>query len=347
MKAEHRHRLEQNALADRVGRVVQSVKASPATQSLALWLGVAAVVIVIIAWQLFRSASSMESSALWRNLDAATLGADDYLHQLESLREEHPGTMAGTSASFQLAHIKLAEGQINLGNSLESERKEAIKKLSSARDMYVQLARDSSDVPLLMQEALMMQAKIDESLTGVADPDKPGETLGSLDMATKEYQELAAKYPESAAGKAAKKRLEDLEKNKAQVEDFYAQFNQILTLPQMPINLDSGLSHPPLPGLPPNLTNPESKPPIVIPPAAKPGDFKVPAPSTKPAKPGEGKTNSAGSSSTKPILPVIPTTPPGSKSGPAAPPAAKAPAPAATKAGDAKSTPPPAPDKKQ
>ena len=51
MKAEHRHRLEQNALADRVGRVVQSVKAAPATQSLALWLGVAAVVIVIIAWQ--------------------------------------------------------------------------------------------------------------------------------------------------------------------------------------------------------------------------------------------------------------------------------------------------------
>ncbi|HEV8062646.1 MAG TPA: hypothetical protein VGP68_22390 [Gemmataceae bacterium] len=345
MKAEHRHRLEQNALADRVGRVVQSVKAAPATQSLALWLGVAAVVIVIIAWQLFRSASSMEASALWRNLDAATRGPDDYLRQLENLRDEHPGTMAGTSASFQLARIKFAEGQINLGNSLESDRKDAIKKLASARDMYAQLARDTSDVPLLMQESLMMQAKIDESLTGVADPDKPDETLGSLAMATKQYQELASKYPESAAGKAAKKRLEDLEKNKVQVEDFYAQFNQILTLPQMPINLDSGPIHPPLPGLPANLTNPESKPPIEIPPAAKSGEYKVPA--TTPAKPGDGKANPAGPPSTKPTIPIIPTTPPDSKPGTAAPPAAKAPVPAAPKAGDAKTPPPPAPDKKQ
>ena len=232
MKAEHRHRLETNALADRVGRVVQTVKSAPATQSLALWLGVLAIVIVIISWQLFRSASYTETSTLWRTLDGATENVGEVMHTLENLQDEHAGTTAGTSAGFLLARIKLQDGQANLGNTLDIDRKEAIKKMVSAREMYAKLAKDSADAPLLAQESLMMQAKIDESLIGVANPEKQGEVLSTFNQARDGYQALATKYPDSPAGIEAKKRLDDLEKNKAQIEKFYTDYNTLLSAPR-------------------------------------------------------------------------------------------------------------------
>lgn len=348
MKAEQRHRLEHNALADRVGKVVQSVKSAPATQSLALWLGVAAVVIVIIAWQLFRSASYIETSGLWRTLDAATRQGDmGVIQSLESLRDEHPGTTVGTSAGFQLARLRLQEGQANLGNSLEFDRKDAIKKLVSVRSLYAQLAKDSVDAPLQMQEAMLMQAKIDESLTGVADPDKPGEMLGSLDRAKEAYQALATKYPDSAAGVAAKKRLEDLEKNKAQIETFYTEFNDILTKPHLP----PGPATPPIPGFPPapklpiESTPSTGKPSSTLPPEVKPGDFTVPP--AAPGKTNDSKASPAGEKGKSPTVPALPTTPPDGKQGSDAAGAKKLAEPAKSKPEDGGSKSSPAADKKK
>jgi len=350
MKAEHRHRLEQNALADRVGRVVEGVKAAPATQSLALWLGVVAIIIVIIAWQLFRSASYIETSAAWRNLNEDTREPDDVIHRLESLREEHPGSNVGTSAGYQLARLKFRAGQANLGNATEFERKEAIKNLVSARDLYVQLAKDSADAPLLLQESMLIQAKIEESLTGVPDPEKPTEILGSLDKAKDEYQALATKFPESAAGIAAKKRLDELEKNPAQVKEFYVKFNKLMAAPGSsgPINTNPipAFPTPSLPKLPEGYDT-DVKPPVT-PPAAKAGETKPPESSTSPDKAKDGKPAvTPGTPPAKtPTVPTLPTTP-GEKPGAAVPPATKTPEPAApTKPGDQKSPPAPAPDKK-
>jgi len=348
MKAEQRHRLEHNALADRVGKVVQTVKSAPATQSLALWLGVAAVVIVIIAWQLFRSASYMETSGLWRTLDSATRGTDEVIHTLEGLRDDHPGTTVATSAGFQLARLRFQEGQANLGNSLEFDRKDAIKKLIGVRASYAQLAKDSADAPLQMQEAMLMQAKIDESLTGVADPDKPGEMLGSLDRAKEEYQALVTKYPDSAAAMMAKKRLEDLDKDKAQIESFYTQFNELLTKPTLP---SGPITTPQFPRLPEGLKLPFESTPSggtptgATPPAVQPGDFKVPA--APPGKPDDGKTNPAAEKGKAPTVPALPSTPPDGKGATEAPGAKKSAEPAKSKAEDTNSKTPPAADKKK
>jgi hypothetical protein len=329
MKAEQRHRLETNTLADKVGRAVETVRSAPATQSLALWLGIAAVLIVIIAWQFFRSAAHAETSSLWRTLDAATRDTGDVLHTLQSLQEDHPGTTVGTSAGYQLARIKLQDGQMNLGNSLELDRKEAIKKLIDARGQYEKLAKESTDMPLLQQESLMMQAKIDESLIGVADPDKPGETLSTLAKAMGEYEALAKKFPDSAAGVAAQKRLDTLEKDKSQIENFYTQYNELLAISRSssPPILPSTLEKPKLPPLPPNLSNPEM-PPIQIPPATKPGE-------TKPGAPAPAKSPEDKAKATTPAKPVDKkagqATGKGDKTG--------------AKASDTKA--PPAPDKKK
>jgi hypothetical protein len=347
MKAEQRHRLEQNALAERVGKVVQSVKSAPATQSLALWLGLAAVVIVIIAWQFFRSASYIESSALWRTLSSATRGGEDVIRSLEGLRDDHPGTTVGTAAGFQLARLDFQEGQANLGNSLEFDRKAAIKKLVSVRAKYAQLAKDSADSPLQLQEAMLMQAKIDESLTGVADPDKPTEMLGSLAQAKEGYQALATKFPESAAGQIAKKRLEVLDRDKAQIQTFYTDFNELLTkapLPPGPVTTPPLPNFPAAPKLPFESTPPTGKPAGETPPAVKPGDFKVP-PAT-PSKPADGKTGAADEKGKIPTVPALPSTPAGSKTGAETPGDKKAAESAKPKADDSSKT-PPAADKKK
>ncbi len=249
------------------------------------------MLIVIIAWQFFRSASHAETSALWRTLDASTRDTGDTLHTLQSLQEEHPGTTVGTSAGYQLAHLKLQEGQMNLGNTLELDRKDAIKKLIEARSQYEKLAKESTDMPLLQQESMLMQAKIDESLMGVTDPDKPGETISTLAKAMGEYEALAKKFPDSPAGVAAQKRLDTLEKDKSQIESFYTQYNELLSNVRSsnPPILPSTLEKPRLPPLPANLMNPD--PPIQFPPAAKPGDTKPDA--AAPAKVPEDKGKAA------------------------------------------------------
>jgi hypothetical protein len=338
MKAEQRHRLETNSLADRMGRVVETVRSAPATQSLALWLGIIVVLIVIIAWQFFRSAGHAETSALWRTLDAGTRDTGDFPQSLQSLVDDHPGTTVATSAGFQLARVKLQEGQVNLGNSLEMDRKDAIKKLLDARNKYANLAKESADIPLLMQESLLMQAKIDESLIGVPDPEKPTETLSTLAKAKSAYEAVATKYPDSAAGLAAKKRLEDLEKNQAQIEAFYTKYNELLTStrPSMPVFPPSMQEKPTLPTLPSNLSTPEN------PPANKPADGK--AGETKPAQPADAKAPATPAKPADGKAPATPSVTPEKKADAAGAGSSKAATSAPTKQGDTKT--PPAPEKK-
>jgi hypothetical protein len=354
MKAEQRHRLQHNALADRVGRVVEGVKSAPATQSLALWLGVIAVIIVIVAWQFFHSASLVENSFLWRMLNEATREPEDVIHVLDSLRDDHPGTTVGTSAGYQLARLKFRAGQANLGNAVSFDRKDAIKNLVEARNLYAQLVKDSSEMPLLMQESMLMQAMIEESLTGVADPEKPTEKLGSLAKAKEQYQALATKYPESAAGVAAAKRVGELEKNQAEIESFYTKFNELMAAAppaSSPIDTNPIPAFPDLklPKLPEGLSNPDVKLPET-PATAKPGETKAPGAGATPEKPADGKptTNPVTPPAKPPTIPPLPTVPepagtkPGDK-----PPATKAPEPTSPKTGDAKTPPATTPEKKQ
>ena len=354
MKAEQRHRLQHNALADRVGRVVEGVKSAPATQSLALWLGVIAVILVIVAWQFFHSASLTENSFLWRMLNDATREPEDVMHVLDSLRDDHPGTTVGTSAGYQVARLKFRAGQANLGNAVSFDRKDAIKNLVDARNLYVQLAKDSGDAPLLMQESMLMQAIIEESLTGVADPEKPAEILGSLEKAKEQYQALATKYPESAAGTAAAKRLGELEKNKAEIESFYAKFNELMAAaPPASGPIDTNpipaFPKPDFPKLPEGFANPDVKPPET-PATVKPGETKAPGAGATPEKPADGKppTNPTTTPGKTPTLPPLPAAPvPAEPKSGGTPPATKAPEPTTPKTGDPKIPPANTPEKKQ
>jgi hypothetical protein len=339
MKAEERHRLHHNALADGVQRLVEGVKTAPARQSLSLWLALGAVVVAVVAWQLYRSSSASVTSSLWLQFNDATHDAAQGDALLNDLDKKYAGTAAGRAARFQVARRKFMMGQENLDSSFD--REEAIKNLKSARDLYAQLGKESSDEPLLIQEALMAVAKADEALAAVPDPDKAGEMCGSLDRALEAYQELAKKYPESPQGKAAAKRATDLKENRAEIDKFYTQLSEMLTTPPRPSPTNT---------LNPNVFIPPPSPPT------GPGSTTLPAlpvpanPSgllTTPGAPAPGA--SAPSTNAVPELKLSPDSKPASGKGDGkVGPAEKPTPPAASKSGDSKTaaTPPPAPDKK-
>ncbi len=222
MKAEHRHELKTNALAETMARVVQAVKAGPSRNALLIWGGVIllAVILGVIGFFIWRGRSEARS-ALWvkvddaeRRLDAATTPqeVDDALDDAKKLADakENSGTLAARVLKFDRARTLFRRGL----EHLTADYDKAVSDLTEARDLYRGLAGESSDndrdTAVLAQEALMNVAKANES-------------LGDLDEALKGYQKLAGKYPTSALGKAAQERADYLAKdaNMAQAKELH------------------------------------------------------------------------------------------------------------------------------
>lgn len=299
MKAEHRHQLHTNALADSLGRMVKGMKTAPKSTSLAIWLGIGALVVILVAWQVYRITASERVSTEWLKLDEATQAMLNTEGSYVRVVDDYPGSMASRSARFQIARGRIQAGEQNLTNFLM--RNDAIKALMSAREIYALLASESSDTPILMEEALMAVAKVDESLIAVPNPDKTSEVCSTIDKAREAYLALAQKYPDSPNGKAAANRAQELEKNRAQWEKFYAQLNDLSTSPKPSFSgestpppkpnfpaLDTQLN--PAPSVPPALT-PEPKAAIPTPKdTTKPvPTTPVPAPKTAPDGAGPKK----------------------------------------------------------
>src|SRR5262249_31712155 len=142
----------------------------------------------------------------------------------------------------------------------------------------------------------------------------------------------------------------DLEKNKAQIESFYTEFNDILTKPHLPPGpATPSPALPNFPALPPNLplgnTPSSGRPSSSLPPEVKPGDFKVPP--APPGKTADGKGSRAGDKGKNPTVPALPTTQPETKKGSEPTGDKKSGEAAKTKADAPSSKSPPAADKKK
>jgi hypothetical protein len=238
MKAEHRHQLQTNALADRMGRLLQGMRSTPKSTSAVIWVFVFLALATFAFWQYAASASVKDHSALWTSVENAThsptMGG---LNALESIERDHAGTMAGRAAGFELARWRLQQG---LEYIAKDDRTRAFPMLEEARELYRKLMPQSIDDPLLTQEAMMGVATAEESLAvGPATPGQTPETAkseaadgqehgGKLDRALQYYRELANKYPDSILGKKAAKRADDLEQQttRSQIDQFYAEVSQ-------------------------------------------------------------------------------------------------------------------------
>ncbi len=226
MKAEHRKELETNVLADRMGKLVESVRTGP-TGSLRVGIVIGLVIVALGLGYYLYQASHGDTSKLWTQLDAAKDPKE-----LEELANANHGTIPARTARFELARIFLADGVRNLGSSVkppdspQTLHEVAVESLEKARTTYAELSGEVRDLPMLAQEAMMGAAKAEESLCGSTGPDN--QPRGSLDRALELYQKLADAQPETFQTQAARDKVKELQDPaaRAKLQEFYVKLNQ-------------------------------------------------------------------------------------------------------------------------
>jgi hypothetical protein len=229
MKAEHRHQLQTNLLADRMGRLVRGVKTSPTSTSPLVWAFAVLTLAVIIIWQISASSSSADAAAQWAKLDEALqlpiTTQDDAKKYDETMREveKEEGTIASRTAMFQRARQIFLDGQENL-TATSVNREQGIARIKAARDLYDQLSKQCADSPPLAQQAFMGIARAEESLVATTPGGDPRQ---ELEAAIGAYQTLATKYPDSALGKDAADHAQKLQGKLDLVQKFYVELTDI------------------------------------------------------------------------------------------------------------------------
>jgi hypothetical protein len=239
MKAEHRHQLQTNALADRMGRLLQGVKSAPKSTATLVWVLVLLILATFAIWKYAASDTGTERSNDYARMDEAT--HDDPTAgavALQAIETRRPSSLPARAARFQLARASLQQG---LGSLATDDRVGALPMLRSARTLYSELVPRCADVPLLAQEAMLGKATAEESLAGIVEAgettptspttteqDKEEKRAGSLDKAVEYYLDLARKYPDTGSGAKAEERAKELQDpdSRSKIEQLYAEANK-------------------------------------------------------------------------------------------------------------------------
>jgi hypothetical protein len=228
MKAEHRKELHTNLLADRMGRLVQGVRAGQTPKSAIIWVISGLTVATAIGWYVAGRAGA-KTGAVWVSLS----NSERDPVALKAISEDNAGTMPGRTARFQRARLLLGRGlesiYSNVGMSPadaihDRSRTDSVKDLEDARKLFRDLIAECSKHAILEQEALMNAAMAEEALATAPKPGDGDGAMGSLDEALTLYKRLADSYPTTDLGKQAAARCQDLETNRAQVNQFYDAF---------------------------------------------------------------------------------------------------------------------------
>jgi tetratricopeptide (TPR) repeat protein len=202
MKAERRHELQHNELADWLADAIQRVK--PYSRAIA-GLVLAAAVLLIVYVVLSQRALSKQSTA-WNDyyLAIQSPSKEGAEADLEAVVRSHEGAVAGLWARVALADLQLGEG---IG-AFFTDKRTADRKLTSAIENYEAVLAKAED-PLLAARAKFGLARAQES-------------RGKLDAARVLYEEIVQAPDSDAYVPAAKARLADL--NRESTRDFYAWF---------------------------------------------------------------------------------------------------------------------------
>jgi hypothetical protein len=217
MKAEHRHELQTNALANQLGKLVDKVKTAPQSNTTVVYVVIVLAVVLAGAW--YFSSRSSGWSELWVKLD----GEND-VRVLDTIASGSPGTMPGRVARFQKARLLLHTG---LRSLFGVDRSRAIQNLEDARQLFTNLAPECAKESLLVQEAMLGAAQAEEALIGIPKEDKSGDR-GTLERATELYVNLAEKYPDSMYGASAAKHVAELKTSGPNIEKFYKDLNAMV-----------------------------------------------------------------------------------------------------------------------
>src|SRR5438876_4770709 len=147
MKAKHRHELHTNLLADRLGRLLQSMRGGTrSSASLLTWAFVVLAVATYALWQYSATAGQSERSGQWITLADAVRDPAQGEAALIGMAGSATGTIPGRSARFEVARLKQQIGNESLcARGDPDKKKNAIIQLVEARDLYQQLSKECVD----------------------------------------------------------------------------------------------------------------------------------------------------------------------------------------------------------
>ncbi len=206
MKSEERHRLEQNALADWLGRVMLTLR--PYSTLILTAAVVAAMVFGAASWWVRSSAQGNEAAwdSFYTALGNATNSGDP--RPLKQLVDRYRGTAVGFWAAVVASEIHLARGTAEI----LTNRADAIAEIKNAQEGFSLVADECRD-PRLRERALYGRARSYEALAGT------GDVAGHLDRAAADYEQVLALNTGSVYAKFAEQRLKEL--RRPLVKEFY------------------------------------------------------------------------------------------------------------------------------
>ncbi|MEX2187304.1 MAG: hypothetical protein WD875_10935 [Pirellulales bacterium] len=189
MKAERRHELQHNQLAEWLARKTVAVRPYITT----IFVSMLAVVAVWVAYSWYSSSTAAAKSETWNRyytaLDAFAAGDDAPLRDFVS---NHVGEPAGLVARQRLAMFQMSSAAARQLSSRDASR----LAYQEAIDNFIEV-RAATNVETLKRYASYQIAQARESRY-------------DLDEAIKDYEAIVEKWPESMEAEQAKLRLADL-----------------------------------------------------------------------------------------------------------------------------------------
>jgi hypothetical protein len=203
MKAERRHELQHNELADWLAEAIEKLK----PYSRAIVGVIVAAAVLLTTYVILSGRSERKQTTAWTDYYLAVQGAPENVESdLEAVMSQHEGVAAGRWAQVALADLKLGEGI----KALFTDKTAAKKSLETAVEYYQAVIPEAED-PLLIARARFGLARALES-------------LGELEKAREVYQQVVEASGTNAYISLAEERLKDLKRGSTQ--DFYAWFQQ-------------------------------------------------------------------------------------------------------------------------
>ncbi|HVK17504.1 MAG TPA: hypothetical protein VM533_11200 [Fimbriiglobus sp.] len=216
MKADERKHLEENALAHSVTTLVERAKSGRLVGLRWIGLALAAILIIGVWWYAVRK-SSQADSQVWAGLsELMRRGGESSLTEFAGV---HPNSTAARLARLEAARVYLGpDGISQLQTGDKAQRNTAVQNLEKARDEFTKLAEEFQADSTLRATALRGAAEAELALVGVPKGNGLG-SIGSVATAADLYRKAAQAVGETTpVGEQSKKRADELEANKEEIE---------------------------------------------------------------------------------------------------------------------------------
>jgi hypothetical protein len=227
MKAEERKELETNSLIRGITSLVERAKSG---RLFSPWV-LAVLVIVVVGggiWFYLAYEGGKLTSAAWVAVSRSSSTAD-----LKDVLDVHKDGPAARVARLELARIQLGpDGIGKLATRERDERNKAIENIEKAREELTKLADEFKGDKTMRATCLLGVAEAELALVGVPKDASGPESRGSVAKAVELYREAAKVVGEkSTAAETYRKRADDLEAKKSQIEDVGSRLYNLLAPP--------------------------------------------------------------------------------------------------------------------